>query len=57
METLASNNEIFSEQLIRIISQSIAQAHTNDLKSLFKFLSHILVSRNRDYVKKRYLEG
>jgi ubiquitin carboxyl-terminal hydrolase 9/24 len=44
METLAVNNEFFSEQLIRIILQSIAQAHTNDLKSLFKFLSHILVS-------------
>ena len=44
METLAKNNENFSEQLIRIILQSIAQAHTNDLKSLFKLLSHILVS-------------
>jgi ubiquitin carboxyl-terminal hydrolase 9/24 len=52
METLASNNEAFSEQLIRIISQSIAQAPTNDLKSLFKFLSHILVSIRRDLRRK-----
>jgi uncharacterized protein YggT (Ycf19 family) len=44
METLAKNNEYFSEQIIRIILQSIAQAHMNDLKSLFKLLSHILVS-------------
>ena len=44
MELLAMNNEALSEQLIRIILQSIAQAHTNDLKSLFKFLGHILVS-------------
>ncbi|UJR13683.1 hypothetical protein I4U23_000695 [Adineta vaga] len=43
MESLALNNEFFSEQLIRIIVQSIAQAHTNDMKSLFKFLSHILL--------------
>ena len=42
LEKLALDNEIFSEQLIRIILQSIAQAHTNDLKSLFKFLNHIL---------------
>ncbi|CAF0953347.1 unnamed protein product [Adineta ricciae] len=43
MESLAFNNEFFSEQLIRIILQSIAQAHTNDMKSLFNFLSHILL--------------
>ncbi|CAF3766292.1 unnamed protein product [Rotaria magnacalcarata] len=42
MEILATNNEKFSEQLIRIILQSIVQAHTNDLKSLFKLLSRIL---------------
>jgi ubiquitin carboxyl-terminal hydrolase 9/24 len=44
METLAQDNELFSEQLLRIILQSISLAQTNDLKSLFKFLSHILVS-------------
>jgi hypothetical protein len=44
METLAIHNESFSEQLIKTLLQSIAQAHTKDLKSLFKFLSHILVS-------------
>ena len=44
METLAGNNQSFSEQFIKIILQSIVQAHTNDLKSLFKLLSHILVS-------------
>jgi hypothetical protein len=48
MEILAQDNELFSEQLIRIILQSIALAHTNDLKSLFKFLSHILVSKTSD---------
>jgi hypothetical protein len=44
METLAKNNQAFSEQIIRILLQSIIQAHMNDLKSLFKLLSHILVS-------------
>jgi len=44
MEILAKNNENFSEQIIRIILQSIGQVHTNDLKSLFKLLSHVLVS-------------
>jgi ubiquitin carboxyl-terminal hydrolase 9/24 len=48
MEVLAQDNELFSEQLIRSILQSIALAHTNDLKSLFKFLNHILVSRLKD---------
>ena len=43
METLANQNEAFSEQLIRILLQSIAQAHTNDLKSLFKLLGHLLL--------------
>ncbi|CAF1378096.1 unnamed protein product [Rotaria sordida] len=43
MEILALNNQTFSEQLIRIILHSITQAHTNDLKSLFKFLSYILL--------------
>ena len=44
MEVLARENQPFSEQLIRSILQSIGFAHTNDLKSLFKFLNHILVS-------------
>ena len=44
MEILAQDNEHFSEQLIRSVLQSIGLAHMNDLKSLFKFLSHILVS-------------
>jgi uncharacterized protein YdiU (UPF0061 family) len=44
MEMLAKNNETFSEQFIRINLQSISQANTNDLKSLFKLLSHVLVS-------------
>lgn len=44
METLAKDNQAFSECLIRNILLSISQAHTNDLKSLFKLLSHILVS-------------
>ena len=43
METLATDNEVFSEQLIRILLQSIGQAHTNDLKSLFKLLGHLLL--------------
>ena len=43
METLAKNHQAFSEQIIRILLQSIAQAHMNDLKSLFKLLNHILV--------------
>lgn len=43
MENLAKSNEIFSEQIIRIVLQSINQAPMNDLKSLFKLLSHILV--------------
>ncbi|CAF1099925.1 unnamed protein product [Rotaria sp. Silwood1] len=43
IEILALNNQSFSEQLIKIILQSIVQAHTNDLKSLFKFLSYILL--------------
>ncbi|CAF2054268.1 unnamed protein product [Rotaria magnacalcarata] len=43
MEILSLANLSFSEQLIRIILQTIAQAHTNDLKSLFKFLSFILL--------------
>jgi ubiquitin carboxyl-terminal hydrolase 9/24 len=43
MEILAQDNEYFSEQLIRSVLQSISLAHTNDLKSLFKFLSHILL--------------
>jgi ubiquitin carboxyl-terminal hydrolase 9/24 len=46
IEILAQDNELFSEQVIRSILQSIGLAHTNDLKSLFKFLSHILVSKN-----------
>ena len=44
MEVLVQDNQAFSEQLIRSTLQSISLAHTNDLKSLFKFLSHILVS-------------
>ncbi|CAF0886485.1 unnamed protein product [Rotaria sordida] len=43
MEKLAKNNDKFSEQFIRIILQSIVQTHTNDLKSLFKLLSCILL--------------
>ncbi|UJR33560.1 hypothetical protein I4U23_020999 [Adineta vaga] len=43
MEILAKDNEQFSEQIIRNILMSISQAHTNDLKSLFKLFSHILL--------------
>ncbi|CAF4573224.1 unnamed protein product [Rotaria sp. Silwood1] len=50
IEILAKNNEKFSEQFIRIILQSIVQAHTNDLKSLFKLLSSILVSQLRIFI-------
>ena len=43
MEMLAED-EIFSKQFLRIILQSITQAHTNGLNSLFTLLSRILVS-------------
>ncbi|CAF0751200.1 unnamed protein product [Adineta ricciae] len=43
MEVLAKDNQPFSEQFIRTILTSINQAHTNDLKSLFKLLSDILL--------------
>ena len=57
MEKLSSNNDFFSEHLIRILLQSIAQAHINDLKALFKFLSHILVSRIRAHTKQSFLSN
>ncbi|CAF4183178.1 unnamed protein product, partial [Rotaria sp. Silwood2] len=55
MEILASNNQSFSEQLIRIVLQSIAQAHTNDLKSIFKFLSYILLIEDSLQIKRLQL--
>jgi ubiquitin carboxyl-terminal hydrolase 9/24 len=53
IEILTKNNENFSENSIRIILQSIIQAHINDLKSLFKLLSHILV---RVFFLKKFLK-
>ena len=45
IEALANNDDVFSEKIVRIVLRSIAQPNTYDLKSLFKLLSHILVSR------------
>lgn len=45
IEALACDGEVFSEKFIRIALRSIGQPNTYDLKSLFKLLTHILVSR------------
>ncbi|CAF0908766.1 unnamed protein product [Adineta steineri] len=55
METLAKDNEQFSEQLIRNILLSISQAHTNDLKSLFKLLNNILLIEDSFQTKRLQL--
>ena len=54
MENLAKNNLVFSEQIIRVLLQSINQAAMNDLKSLFKLLSHILVRALSENAEKKF---
>ena len=44
VETLSGSHQLFAEQAIRHLVQSIGHAHTNDFKSLSRVLSHILVS-------------
>jgi hypothetical protein len=51
---IRKNTQEFSEQIIRIILQSIVHAHTNDLKSLFKLLSCILLVE--DSLQKKRLQ-
>ena len=53
IENLVRTNDEFAESMIHVILQAISQAHTNDLKSLFKLLNHILVSKSKFFFQKK----